>query len=161
MSDWNYAEWAESAGRENLKHRLGTGDVLLAQANTLLSILLLGIGAGLSFAMKLAGPLPVGRMEWGAAAATAWMVCIAALLAHKCIATRETSVIGNSPLNVYKPELGHSEEEIRRFNMELIRDQISFTSTRNAAVAYWLDRCRYAAIATPISYVAGAWLAAV
>jgi len=56
MAEWNYADWAEKAGNENLKHRLGTGDVLLAQANTLLTVLLTGIGGGLSYAVKLTEP---------------------------------------------------------------------------------------------------------
>ena len=160
MSEWNYAEWAEKAGAENLKHRLATGDVMLAQANTLLSILLAGIGGGLTFAMKIAGPMPVGRMEWGAAAATAWMAWVAAILVYRCIATRSTEVPGNAPLNVYKPSMNLTEVEIRNFNMELVQAQISFTGTRNAAVAYWLDRCRYASIATPAIFAVAAYMAA-
>lgn len=158
MSDWNYAEWAEKAGAEHLKHRLVTGDTMLAQANTLLSLLLIGIGGGLSYAMKIAGDVPVGRMEWGAAAATTWLVWVAAVLVHQCIATRGTSVPGNSPLNIYKPDLNLSEEEVRAFNMEIVRDQIAFTQVRNASVAHWLDSCRYAALATPIVFTIAAWV---
>ncbi len=152
MSDWNYAKWAEEAGRENLKHRLATGDVLLSQSNTLLSILLVGIGGGMSYAAS-------GPILWGVAAATAWMAAVAAVLVLKCIATRETEVLGNSPLNVYKPESNLTEVEVRAFAMELIQKQIEFTKGRNAEVAYWLDRCRYAAVFTPFVYALSAWAA--
>jgi len=159
MAEWNYAEWAEKAGIENLKHRLATGDVLLAQANTLLSILLVGIGGGLSYAMKLADSGAVAAPTWGAAAATAWMVWVAAVLVHQCIATRETEVLGSSPLNVYKPSLDLTEEQVHIHFMQQLQDRIVFTKTRNRMVAYWLDRCRYASIATPLIFGLAAWVA--
>lgn len=150
MSEWNYAKWAENLGQENLKHRLATGDILLSQANTLLSILLVGIGGGMTYAMKSASSSSYA--ELGAAASTAWMAAVAAVLVFKCIATRETEVIGSSPLNVYKPSENLTETQIREFNMELIQDRIRYTRGRNASVAYWLDRCRYATVFTPFVY---------
>jgi hypothetical protein len=161
MAEWNYAEWAEKAGAENLKHRLSTGDVLLAQANTLASILLVGIGAAMGVAVKLAEGAS-GVLVWGSVASTLWMALVAAVLVHRCIATRETEVLGSAPLNVYKPEMALSEVEVRRYFMEQIQDRIAFTCRRNSEVAYWLDRCRYAAIATPLVFmlavlVCGRW----
>lgn len=155
MAEWNYAEWAEKAGAENLKHRLGTGDVLLAQANTLVSILLVGIGAAMGVAVKLAEGAS-GALVWGAAASTLWMALVASVLVYQCVATRETEVPGSAPLNVYKPEKSLSEMDVRRYFMEQIQDRIAFTCKRNSEVAYWLDRCRYAAIATPVVFMLAA-----
>ena len=53
---WNYAQWAEHAAMEHLKGRLQTGEVLLAQANNLLSLLLVAIGGALAYAVKLFEP---------------------------------------------------------------------------------------------------------
>lgn len=162
MAEWNYEEWAEKAGIENLKHRLATGDVLLAQANTLLSILLVGVGSALGLAIKLLEPVQqpgVAVTVWGAAATTVWLACVAAILVWRCIATRETEVPYNAPKNIYKPELGLSEKELRAYEMENIQSRINFTADRNQAVAYWLDRCRYAAIFTPAVFAFAAWVA--
>lgn len=159
MSDWNYEEWAEKAGIENLKHRLATGDVLLAQANTLLSILLVGIGGALSQAIKLADPAGAAVTAWGAAATTIWLVWVAAMLVWRCIATRETEVPYNAPKNIYKPELGLSEKQLRAYELAHIQSRIDFTRARNAKVAFWLDSCRYATIATPLVFLLSVCLA--
>lgn len=159
MAEWNYAQWAEAAGIENLKGRLATGDVLLSQANTLLGLLLVGVGGGLGYAMKLAEPGGATPAAWGAAGATVWMAWVAALLVWFCIATRETEVLCNEPRNIYKPDLGLSEQQIRGYEMEHIQSRINFTKGRNRAVACWLDRCRFAAIVTPAVFVLAAWVA--
>lgn len=159
MSEWNYAEWAEKAGVENLNHRLGTGDLMLAQANTLLSILLVGIGGGLGYAAKLMESGKTSQTFWGIAAATAWMAWVGAVLVHQCIATRETEVPGSAPLNVYKPEQKLTEDQVRRYFMEQLQERIAFTSKRNKTVALWLDSCRYATVATPLLFMLAAWVA--
>jgi hypothetical protein len=159
MADWNYAEWAEKAGTENLKNRMDSGDVLLTQANTLLSILLVGIGGGMSYALKLAETGGGSVQLWGAAGATAWLSWVAAVLVFKCIATRETEVLGASPASVYKPDLCLTEVQVRGYFMDLVQDRIAFTIERNKAVAYWLDRCRFAVIATPVVFTLAALVA--
>jgi hypothetical protein len=158
MAEWNYAQWAETAGIENLKHRLATGDVLLSQANTLLSILLVGIGGALGLAIKVADG-DVSPLVVAAGAAALWMAWVSAVLVHQCIATRETEVVGSAPLNVYKPDLGLTEERVHFHFMEQVQSRIAYTITRNSDVAYWLDRCRYAAIGTPVIFGIAAWVA--
>lgn len=158
MADWNYAEWAERNGRENLRGRLATGDFLLVQASTLLSLILVGMGGMLVHGIRIfdSGSGPV---EWGSAIAAGWLCAAAAVLAAKCMVTKETQVLFNEPSNIYKPELGLTRTEILGFEMEHLQTQINKTKLRNAEVATWLDRCRYAAIATPAVFAAGAILA--
>lgn len=160
MSDWNYAQWAAHRGDENLKHRLATGNVLLAQANTLLSILLLGMGGALGYAMRLADGAPYAVAAIGAAAVAAWLAVVAVLLVYRCIATRWTEVPYNEPKNVYKPELKLTADELLGFEMEGVQIRIDRTKLRNGTVAYWLDACRYAAIATPAVFITAVWVAA-
>lgn len=54
MAEKDLMEWAEKAAVEHLRGKLASGDFLLMQANTLLSILLVGSGGGLGYAVKLA-----------------------------------------------------------------------------------------------------------
>ena len=157
MSEWNYAEWAEKAGLENLKGRLATGDVLLAQANTLLSILLVGLGSGLAWVTKVLEAGPLNAVGASVVVATAWLAWVAAVLTWRCIATRATAVLYNEPGNLYQPALMLSETELRGFEMEGIQKRIDFTKRRNAQVAFWLDACRYAAISTPVWFALTFW----
>lgn len=159
MSEWSYSEWAERLANENLKHRLGTGDALAAQANTLLSILLVAMGGALSYAARLAEPAMATPMVWGAAGVSAWLALIAVWLMHHCITTRETQVPANEPANCYKPELGLTADQARGYEMEHLQTRIDRTKIRNANLASWLDICRYAAIFTPVVYVLTAWAA--
>lgn len=160
MEPWNYAQWAESAAVENLKGRLQTGDVLLAQANTLLSLLLVAMGGALAYAVKLFEPQSAASpMAWGMAAVVAWLVVVAVNLMLHCIVTRPTPTLYNEPRNIYQPTLNLSEADIRGFEMQNMQLRIDRVRERNAQVAFWLDCCRYAAIATPPVFAVAAWLA--
>lgn len=160
MSDWNYAQWAEHRSDENLKHLLASGDMLLGQANTLLSLLLAGIGGALAYAMRLAEPVPASPAAWGAAAVATWLMVVAVVLIYRCIATRLTQVPYNEPRNMYKPALNLSADEIRGFEMEGVQIRIDSTRARNSVVAFWLDACRYAAAATPMVFALTIWVVA-
>ena len=158
MGDWNYAEWAEKAGLENLKGRLATGDVLLAQANTLLSILLVGLGGGLAWVVRMLEAGALAALGKGMVVVTAWLAWVAVVLVLRCIATRTTQVAYNEPANLYQPSLGLTEAEVRAFEMENVQQRINATKRRNREVACWLDRCRYAAISTPVWFAVTLWV---
>ena len=66
----------------------------------------------------------------------------------------------NEPGNIYKPKLGLTHEQILRHELKNIQERIDLTKTRNGLVAKWLNRCRYAAIATPAIFAATAWMSA-
>ena len=93
------------------------------------------------------------------AAVVAWLVVVAVNLVVNCIVTRPTTTLYNEPRNIYRPDLGLTEDAIRGFELDNVQARIDRTKHRNAAVAYWLDRCRYAAIATPFVFAVSAWIA--
>lgn len=150
-----HLEWAEKSAIENLRGRLATGDMLLTQANQLLALLLAGMAGALAYGAKVfqqgAGPL-----EWGAATIAAWLAAAAITLTHKCIATRVTQMLFNEPKNLLQP--GYALPQMRAFELENLQARIEATKARNSNVAWWLDRCRYAAALTPAVFALGAGL---
>jgi hypothetical protein len=159
-SGWKYEEWAEKAGVENLRARIATGDFLLTQANTLLTVLLVGIGASMASAVRIFEPGTVTATMAGSAACGLWLLWIAVLLAVRCIMTRETQMAFNEPQNIFKPELRLDPEIIVRHEIKNIQRRIDLAKQRNSVVAWWLDACRYATLATPVIFIAGAACAA-
>ena len=150
-----YLEWVEKAAIENLRGRLATGELLLTQSNQLLSLLMVGIAGSLAYGAKIFGKDP-GPLEWGAAATSAWLSACAIVLTFKCIATRATQVLYNEPRNLLVP--GISLPAARFWEAQHIQSRIELTKTRNAGVAQWLDRCRYAVALTPVAFSTGALL---
>lgn len=159
MSEWNYEEWAHAQAHENLKHRLASGDVLLAQANVLATVLLVGVGGAMGYATRLAERGPAVPEVWGALAAAAWLMWVAAVLVYLCVATRNTDVVGNEPSNLYFPDISPTELEVRAFELASVQRRITTTKSRNSDVAWWLDRCRYAALVTPVIFLLAVWVA--
>lgn len=158
MNEWSNTRWAYETGIENLRGRLQTGDHLLAQANTLLTIVLAGVGGGLALGGAIFTP-EASPLAWGAAISVAWLAVVGVFLAHWCIVTKQTEVLHNEPSNIHRPDLGLSEQEALAFEIENIQGRIEKTKKRNAGVALWLDRCRYGVIATPVWFAATAFLA--
>lgn len=156
MSEWNYSKWAYETGLKNLGEHREAGDFLLAQANALLTIVLAGMGGGIALGAKIfeAG----GPIAWGAAVSAAWLAVVGVVLAHRCIVTRETQLQHNEPKNIYKPDTGLTETQVYRYEAENVQERIERTKRRNASVARWLDRCRYAVIVTPLVFSAAASL---
>lgn len=148
-----YLEWVEKAAIENLRGRLATGDVLLAQANQLLSLLMVGIAGSLVYGAKIFGDGP-GPLEWGAAATSAWLSACTVVLTFMCIATRTTQALYNEPKNLLVPGVGI--DAARFWETQLVQRRIELTRARNASVAHWLDICRYATALTPVAFSAGA-----
>ncbi len=156
MSEWNYLEWVEKAGIEHLREQLARGDFLTAQAQNLFTVLLVGIGGAMPFAIKLAEPGAGTRLIWGAAVTLAALFVVAAHLMYRCIMSRPTMPLYSHPRNIYRPDLQLSADEVRRYALDEIQARIKFTYERNAAVAQWLDLCRYGTLAAPLWFVLGA-----
>lgn len=156
MADKDLVEWAEKAAVEHLRGKLASGDFLLTQANTLLSILLVGIGGGLGYAVKLAEASALPPYTWGLAVATAWLSGVAVFLVAKCVVTRDTQVLFNEPKNLCPPGTALTLDEVVPFELENMQGRIERTNARNAGIAKWLDRCRYATIFTPVVFAIAA-----
>lgn len=148
---WSYIDWAERAGIECLKGRLETAAFLQKEATTLLSILLVGIGGGIGYSAKL---FEGGLTPWiaGIAASTLWLTLVATVLMIKCIKTMNTQLLYNLPLNIYMPELKLDEVAIKEAELRNINERIERTIEGNDLRAKWLDRARFAAIATPVVF---------
>lgn len=143
---------AERDGRENLRERLATGDVLMSHANGLLNLLLAGIGGALAIGRTVFDAAPAEAHVWGAAAVALYWMLVAGVLLSRCIMTRETQMLHNEPNNLYRPEVGWTYLQLRRAELRLLQDRINITKRRNAPVAWWLDACRMAAVAAPLVF---------
>ncbi|PIF38016.1 hypothetical protein CLV01_3199 [Delftia sp. 60] len=159
MTNKDYLDWVEKAAIENLRGRLATGDVLLAQSNTLLSLLLVGIGGSLAYVVKLLEGSAASPLVVGMSSVSVWLFLVAAVLAFNCLFTRETQVLYNEPKSLRNDtlkSLNLSFEDLRGFELENIQERIEKTELRNRCVAMWLDRCRGAAVATPVVFTVAA-----
>lgn len=156
-----HLDWAEKAAVEHLRARLATGDTLLAQSNQLLALLLAGMSGALAVGAKVFEP-NTSAIAWGAAAVSIWLATVAVTLTLKAIATRPTQLLFNEPKNLYRAELAeaYSFAQMREFELQNIQARIDETRLRNLNVAWWLDRCRYAATATPLVFAIAAIAAA-
>lgn len=156
MKEWSLIEWSEQAGLENLKSRLAALDHLGMQANSLLQLLLLGMGGALAYGVKVFEPGKVTPLVAGAFAVSLWLAWVGAILIIKCIMTQEQPVAHNSPRNLYRPDLlaQYSPEEWRKFELDNQQKRIDAAKRLNIQMAWWLDRCRLAAVATPLVFIA-------
>jgi hypothetical protein len=150
-------EWAERAAIENLKERLANLDQLRAQASSLLQLILVGIGGALTFAVKVFDPGPVGPLVAGALAVVLWLCWVAAVLVRKCLSTSRVPVVFNHPKNLCNEEAKAAKfDDWRERELRTLGDRIDGVKPIVESVGTWLDRCRYAAIATPLLFAAGA-----
>jgi hypothetical protein len=150
--EWSYIEWAEKAAIENLRGRIANADSIGKEANTLVTLLLAGIGGSLAYAFKAFDDGSASPAACGAAAVAVWFAIVAAIVLWRCVMTRPLSALMNEPKNIYRPELQLSEVAIRQFELENLQLRIDETKERNRKVALWLDRGRLAAIATPLIF---------
>lgn len=153
-----YVEWVERTAFEALKARLATGDMLLAQANTLLSIILVGIGGAMAYGIKVFDAGAALPVVWGSAAAAVWLAAAGAVLVVKCITTRETQALYNEPGNLLLAlnddgTLKYPADRLKRHELDNVQGRIEKTKRRNASVAAWLDRCRIITVATPAPFI--------
>lgn len=154
-------EYAEKAGIENLKFRLGNAETLAKEANAVLTILLAGMGGAMALAARgfeqlhgLPGAVTVGAMFMAA-----WLMLAAALLVVVCMMSTDLPVPTNEPLNLYQPDFALSQ--IRAVELRNLDARIKQVTARNHRVSAWLDRVRLLAVASPIVFVATsmAWMA--
>lgn len=153
-------DWAEKAAVENLKERLANLDQLRGQASSLLQLILVGIGGALTFAVKVFDPGPVGPLVAGALASVLWLCWVAALLVWRCLSTSRVPVVFNHPRNLYNDEAKQAGlDDWRERELQTLGNRIDGVKPIVESVGAWLDKCRYAAIATPLVFTLGAWVA--
>lgn len=143
-------DYAERMGLENLRSRLQVVETLARESNALLMILLAGIGGSLAYAVKGIENAAICSLTAGSVAFCAWLMGTAGLLVYFCIMTDDLQTPTNEPMNLYQPE--YTVEEIRAVELRNIDSRIKLTIARNQRVAFWLDRVRIMAIASPVVF---------
>lgn len=152
MSD--VLEYAEKAGLDNLKFRLQIAETLAKEANSILTILLAGIGGALALSVKgFELPFPqVSAMTIGLAGLAAWLMIVAGILVVFCMLSMDLPAPTNEPLNLYQPEFELSD--LRIVELRNLDQRIKQVTARNHRVAAWLDRVRLLAITSPLVFLA-------
>lgn len=143
--------WIEKQAAENLKFRLQICETLAKDANNLLTILIAAIGTVVAYAIKNAGEGSINSLLIGAIAMAAWLMIVAVVLVLKCIMTSDLFPPGNEPSNLMLEN--YTLEQIKNFELENVEKSIIHTKNRNQKTAYWLDKARLAAIASPLIFI--------
>ena len=146
-------DWAEKAAYENLKTRLQVGDLAAAQAGNTLTLLLAGVGGALAYAL----PLFDGRMKpvtVAAAVVCLYLAVLAGLVLVKCLMLTGVPTVYNEPANLLQP--GYSHADVQAGELANLQERIGEVKARNRARAWWLNRLRAAAVATPFVFAAAA-----
>ena len=149
-------DYAEKAGLENLRFRLANAETLAKEANTVLTILLAGMGGATALAAKgfeQQQGLP-GAVTVGAVFIAVWLMLVAALLVLFCMVSTDLPVPTNEPLNLYQTDF--QLDQIRAVELRNLDERIKQATARNHRVSAWLDRVRLMAVASPIVFVATA-----
>ncbi len=151
MSD--LLDYAEKAGAENLKFRLQNAETLAKEANTVLTILLAGIGGSVALVAKgfeqMHG-LP-SAITVGAIVLAMWLTLAAGTLVVCCMLSMDLPVPTNEPLNLYQPEFEF--DKIRVAELRNLDGRIKNATARNHRVAAWLDRVRLLVVGSPLVFL--------
>jgi hypothetical protein len=144
-------DWVEKQAAENLKFRLQNRETLAKEANNLLAILLAAIGAIVAFAIKNSSEGQITPLLIGAISMTGWLMLIATILVLKCIMTSTLIPPGNEPRNLLLD--GYTLEQLKKFELDNVQNSIDQTASRNQNIAYWLDKARLSAVASPLVFI--------
>ena len=144
-------DWIEKQAAENLKFRLQVREELAKDANNLLTILLAAIGAIVAFAIESSSEEQITPLLMGAIAMTVWLMLVATILVLKCIMTSTLIPPGNEPRNLLLD--GYTLGQIKKFELENVQNSIDQTASRNRNIAYWLDKARLSAVASPLIFI--------
>ncbi len=146
-------DWAEKNALENLRFRLQNAETLAKDASSALTLALAAMGGALAYGVKGLEGGAVTPLIGGTLGSTAWLAVCATLIVFRCIQSRPLVPPTNEPNNIFQPE--HSLDDLRRVELKNIQARIEQTTTRNQAVAFWLDRCRLMLAFTPAVFLAG------
>lgn len=146
-------KWAEQAGAENMKFRVQSTEQLSKDANVTLTLLLTGVGGALAIVAKTleAQSHQTFSVLAGAGVMAIWFMILGIMVLHWCIQTRPVQAPTNEPKNLFQPD--YSLLDLRKFELENLQERIELLTRRNAEVAAWLDRIRYASAASPLVFI--------
>ena len=142
-----YIDWVEQAALENLRFRIGNAETLAREANSTLTVLLAGIGAGVAYVVKAFETGVLNSLAVSVTAGVAWLMLCAGVLVTRCILSKDLPVPTNEPENLWHPEWGLDVS--RQSELNAIQERIDTVKVRNHSIAAWLDRVRVMAILSP------------
>jgi len=150
-NELDYIKYVEDSARRAAEFGIEVSEGLLKDATTLANIVIVGAGAGVGLAVSLVSDNPenVGLVVF-IVSSVLWLSCVATLLVFKCIRSRD----------IYPPSLDcscllfdgykdHESNQLRLWALEKVQLSIKGNRERNSNAAYWLDICRFLALATP------------
>lgn len=147
-------DWAEKSGLENLKWHRETADLLQKQAVTTLTVLLAGATGGLAFVIK---GVEHNSLWWviGSAAFSVYLYALCALLVFNTLRIKSFPSLYNEPKNLFQPAF--TLEEMKEAELANIQERIEQAGARNEGTSNWLNRIRYAAVASPMVLLSLLW----
>lgn len=147
-------DWVEAQALENLRFHIQTAELLTKEANSMLMIVLAGVGGVSAYTVKL---VDTHAAYWLMVATVTFGICLLGLAARLIVKCMKIDVIPaptNEPRNIYQPT--YSLRVLREVELENIQVRIEDVRARNEKVADRLDRIRLYALVVPvISAVAG------
>lgn len=148
----SYIKYVEDQARRVAEFGVEVSEGLLKDATTLANIVIVGAGAGVGLAVSLASESPENLSLIGfIVASVLWLSCVATLLVFKCIRSRDiyAPALDCSSL-LFKGYGVHGDRQMRLWALEKVQLSIESNRARNSNAAYWLDICRFLALATPL-----------
>ena len=153
----NKIEFAENEAKQNAAFHITNADSLAKESNVLLNIVISGAGGSLVYFINLAEKQAVGWLQLGTCFISVYLFLVAALILWKCLLIRPIYPPANEPKNLIPEKM--DIDEIRLAELMNRQECIDENRIRNDEVGYWINKCRSLLIATPISFLVGAFLA--
>ena len=143
-------DWAEQRGMENLREHVTAMGELKEDANRTLAIFMAVAGASLAYvANNLASPESIALVA-GVFSVGLHFVLIGALLLHYCLKISDAPVVANQASNLFNP--AYSVQQLKAAEIANLEVRRKFAVCRNEVTGRWLNRLRYAALASPITF---------
>ena len=142
--------YIEKAARENLDGHRSVAEMIQRESNVLLALVISGAAGALAYSAQpsaLANGMVIPSLT-----TSLYLFATAVVIAAKCLALQEYPSTSNEPRNLRTGNL--PLEQIRLFELENIQKRIDDSVAINGRRADWLNRCRYAAAATPVVAIA-------
>jgi hypothetical protein len=149
-------QWAEKHAEGAFKQLLESANMLHAQATTLATLLLGGLGGALSLGLDAVNGKGTPS-AWGALASAVYFAVLVTLTVKYNLAAGSVPLGYNEPKNLV--QLQYTVRQLLEVNLQNAQTGITELLDRNAARGANLNRLRYAAAATPLVYLLGAALA--
>lgn len=147
-------DYAERAGIDNMRERIEVASIIQREAHHTVALMLAGAGAALAYS---AGSEADSRIVPAALSVSFFLFAIAGVLGWKCLGLIAYPAISNEPRNLLQD--GYAVDQIRRFELDNLQTRIEQAVSINEARSRWLNRCRTAAVLTPLIALAAFWAA--